>query len=456
MINTDTELAPRTAEENILCCVFMAGAAAHAEATEAGVTAELFADSRNAVVWGAMNDCIAGGTPVAVETVAKVLISSRALEAAGGYAHLTRVSWEMVMSSRLPEYTAEVKQSYANRRAKGIASRLLADLSGFGGCDAIGEAIAGLNDVLSGQLSQREKTWQEDCRDAEDIAVSMARANGAPIEGAIEWPWLRMNEVFRPMQAGQLVVIAARPSVGKSSLARPIAKHAAEHGKSVYFVSLEVGKPRVALSMAAASAGIQVARFHENSARDQALLYAELKRLHGLGITVSAKDRSLVRITSRARALRAQGKADLVIIDHGLLIQEVQAAGMDKVQAIARVTGALKTLAQELGIVVVLLWQLNRGADKDSRANESRQPSLSDLKGSGSLEEDADKVVFIHRPAQNPQTGATQDPSSLPADVPSWFVQISQEKGRDDGTGRLSFNFKRATASFTPISGGAA
>jgi replicative DNA helicase len=442
---------PRTAEENLLSCIFMGGATEHAVATQAGITAETFGDSRNALIWSAIGECVATGTAVAVDTVGNKLMASASLEAAGGWAHLMRASWEKITNGYLPEYAAEVKQAYASRRAKAIASRLIAGLSGSDGCDAIAEAVAGLNDVISGQLSQSEKSWKEDCCDAEEIALSMARSNGAPIEGAIEWPWPRMTEAFRPMQAGQLVVIAARPSVGKSSLARPIAKHAAERGKAVYFVSLEVGKPRVALSMAAASTGVQVARFHENSARDQALLYAELKRLQGLGITVSTKDRSLVRITSRARALRAQGKADLLIIDHGLLIQEVQAAGLDKVQAIARVTGALKALAQELGIVVVLLWQLNRGADKDSRASESRQPSLSDLKGSGSLEEDADKVIFIHRPPHNPVTDEVQDPCSLPAEAPSWFVQISQEKGRDDGTGRLSFNFKRATASFALI-----
>ncbi len=114
---------------------------------------------------------------------------------------------------------------------------------------------------------------------------------------------------------------------------------------------------------------------------------------------------------------------------------------------IGQATKTLKVLAVELNIVIVMLWQLNRGSEKES----NREPVNSDLKDSGSLEEDADKILLIHRPNENPHTGQSQSSSTPPEECPRFFQNIIQSKGRDEGTQLVSFYFDRATATFDPI-----
>ena len=180
-------------------------------------------------------------------------------------------------------------------------------------------------------------------------------------------------------------------------------------------------------------------------AADQQEFRAALHGLKSAGITMSRKDRQLAQIVARCKALHAQGKLDLIVIDHGGLLSDIFAA-RDKVSEVGRVTKTLKHLATELNCVVLLLWQLNRSSVKEA----NREPVLSDLKDSGSLEEDADKVIFIHSPSEDPLTQRSQSDVSTVTEQPRFFQNVIQAKGRDEGTSLMSFYFDRATASFIP------
>jgi replicative DNA helicase len=94
----------------------------------------------------------------------------------------------------------------------------------------------------------------------------------------------------------------------------------------------------------------------------------------------------------------------------------------------------------------LLLSQLNRDSAKDGR-----EPAMHDLRDSGDIEQDADKIIFIHRPAENPETGCAQPENSLAADVPSFYVNLIQAKGRDDGTGFKPMMFVREATQFRAI-----
>jgi len=206
---------------------------------------------------------------------------------------------------------------------------------------------------------------------------------------------------------------------------------------------------QVALQIAATLSGTGVRELAHAHASDQANFKEKLAALSAAGITPSSRDRSLARVVARIKALKAAGKVDLVVIDHGGMLDEVALASNkdEKMQGIGRLTKTLKTLATDLDIVVLLLWQLNRLS-----ANEgNREPRVADLRDSGSLEEDADKVILIHRPSENPLTRQPQPEASDKADIPLFFQNIIQAKGRDDGTSIMSFYFRRRTATFEPI-----
>jgi replicative DNA helicase len=309
------------------------------------------------------------------------------------------------------------------------------------------QCTSALLGIATGTAAEKELDWDQVVDVADhNLAESIANA-GQPTGREIPFPWPSMNNVFGPMQRGQLVIIAARASVGKSSLARPILAHAADKGFKSYYVTLEVNPERIPLQIASSMAGIGLRQAPHAHKSDQQELIAALRSLKGMGVTISRKDRSIARIEARARALHARGQLDIMFIDHGGYVQDVYRAknAGDKIGACGLLTKTLKQLAGELDIPVVLLWQLNRNSVQAG----NREPNLTDLKDSGSLEEDADKVLLIHRPDTDPlKCNAKQAETMTVAELPAYYQNIIQAKGRDDGTALLSFYLHRQTATF--------
>lgn len=436
-------------EMRLLGCVMADGAASYAKAVNAGVTIATFDDMRNALVWQTVETLAADGKSIDEVTVASALQAGGKMDRVG-WPHVTELVKSVpttLQASLFIEHVraAEIRRNvakHASQLAETCRTQVDSDLAAL-----IDPQMSRLMAAMNGATVDEDADWQDVVERAEVQLEEMLAHNGTDAKRAISWPWTRMDEIFAPMQRGQLIIAAARPSVGKSSLARPVAMHAAGAGHRVYFVTLEVNPERVPLQMAASIARLGLREAPRAHAKDQNELREALRSLKALGITISRRDSSLARVLGRAHALKAQGKLDLLVIDHGLLLDDVARARdqKDQIIAISRVTKGLKRLAGELDLAVLLLWQLNRDSAKDGR-----EPNLADLRGAGSLEEDADKVLFIHRPDKTPE-GNPQSESTSVHDAPNFFQNIIQAKGRDDGTGFLSFMFKRSTASFTPI-----
>ena len=441
-------------ERRLLSCCFIDGAESFSKAINAGVATLTFTDPRNRAVFSAMASVAASGGQVAPDSVASVLQSRNQVDEAGGWNHLMDVSRAEATTSNVDQFIKRLRNLEVLRGVITEAERLAMACRSLKDDDpstVIDPAVSRLLATASGLGGSQDASWSEVVSKAGAMLEDIIKDGGVPEHLSVRWPWKRMDELFNPMQRGQLVVLAARPSVGKSSLARPIALHAAKAGKQVYFVTLEVNPERVPLQMASSMARLGLREANRAHKRDQDDLRNALKALHGLGITISKRDRSIARICGRARALKAQGKLDLLIVDHGLLLDDVAKARKDEtLVSISQVTKALKSLATELEVVCILLWQLNRNSAND----DNREPNLADLRGSGSLEEDADKVLFIHRPSENPSTGAMQTTSSTAEECPQFFQNIIQAKGRDDGTSLMSFMFHRSTATFNEITKG--
>jgi len=237
----------------------------------------------------------------------------------------------------------------------------------------------------------------------EHSAVLEARAEGRIVAYSTGLTELdeHLDGGLRP---GQLVIVAARPAVGKSAFAQTIAVHMAAE-RAVGFVSLEMSRADVSDRMTAMlghvpmsqvmrpsrGEGLAWDRVVEGTERAKALKFFVLEQA---GVTIS-------QIAMRARALRRQRGMDVLVVDYlGLM------AGLDqrqnRVHQIEEISRGLKCLAKELGIVVIALSQLNRAVE--SRADTT--PILSDLRDSGAIEQDADIVLMLDRPiASNPSLG---------------------------------------------------
>ena len=435
------------AEEYLLSSIFLDGPDVLTRAEAAGITADSLYDLKHGIVYAGMRRLMAAGIEISPATLAEELKTARELDQVGGYAFLAQVSSRIPTTAQSGYFIEKVAEQATLRLAIRSATGIVEDCYGFAGGtveDHIGRKVSALANIVSGQVSAREKKWGEVVDEAlGNVSALCAPALASRRTVSLGWPSLDI--AFEPARLGQLVIIGARPSIGKSSLLRPIAYGAAKHGQHVYFATLEVKPSSIAMQFAATLSGIGVRRLAKAHSADQAQFRKTLEELRALPIHVHDTRHTLAAITAKARALQARRPLDLVVIDYLGLIADCD-IGDHKPSAVGRVTKALKRLAGELDCVVLVACQLSRL----SATEKNREPRLTDLRDSGDIEQDADKVIFIHRPDTDPITGMSQSDTSDKNNVPTFFQNLIQAKGRDDGTGLASFYFKRETATFYP------
>lgn len=449
MINRQPPNNP-DAENKLLACCLIDGAVSVSLALAGGVTPASFYEGHRGVIFGQLLDMVSSGQAIEAATVYEELVRLKKLEDAGGAQEFFSISSAAGTTANVAQLVKIVAELASIREAIYVGMGMIEGCYQYAG-EGITENLSGpLNSLLSIAHNQaaREDTWAEVVDKADALADETIAKKGQPLDNMIEFPWRQMNVAFGPMVRGQFVLLAARTSIGKSSLARPIACHASRCGHAVYYDTLEVQPERVPLQMASTLSRVGVRQLGTAHPTEQRDFKQALKTLRSARITISKRDRSLPQIVGRITALARQGKVDIAIIDHGGYIDEIaKAKAGEKIAIIGQVTKAFKVLAVDLNIVIVMLWQLNRGSEKES----NREPVCSDLKDSGNLEEDADKILLIHRPSENPHTQQPQSNTTPVEECPRFFQNIHQAKGRDEGTQFVSFYFHRATASFEPI-----
>ncbi|OYW33021.1 MAG: hypothetical protein B7Z41_06605 [Rhizobiales bacterium 12-66-7] len=234
-----------------------------------------------------------------------------------------------------------------------------------------------------------------------------ARASIEVLDGIVAYGLSELDDATLGMSYGEMVLLGARPSVGKTATGFSIACKAARNGHGVAFFALEMGAQSITqralsdltyengppITYRAIRAGQvdekQAARL-ERAALDMIPWPLEIEQ--EMGLTVG-------QITSRTRKLKEklerEGKArlDLVVIDHVHLVRASERYSGNRTAEVTEISGALKALAKELDVCVLVLCQLNRGNEN----REDKRPQLSDLRDSGALEQDADVVLFLHR-----------------------------------------------------------
>jgi replicative DNA helicase len=382
-------------------------------------------------------------------TVAHELMRQNKLEQIGGAAFLSHLI-STVPTSLHVEYYAQIVSDAAVMRRLIVAADQIRGL----GYEAGPDVEASLNkaeDILFQVRMGREPRDFVPIREALGQYFEEAGSAAAPREGEIPHiltGFTALDEFLGGLQRSDLIVLAARPSLGKTSLALNIARNAAINQKAcVALCSLEMSREAVVQRLLASEAGVdsRKVRMAHFSEKDEARIMEASGILSEAAIYIddSPQLRAL-DIRSKVRRLHFQHKIDLIIIDY---LQLIQGDGKNetRVQEISKITRALKTLARELNVPVLAVSQLSRAVEWRA----SHVPQLADLRESGSIEQDADVVLFIYRDDMyfSPdEWGKLHDIEKEP--YPRGIADIIIAKHRNGPLGQIKLRFLSRFAKF--------
>lgn len=206
----------------------------------------------------------------------------------------------------------------------------------------------------------------------------------------------KLDTVLHGFQKGSVYILAARPGMGKTAFLLNAARRTAENGNNVLIFSLEMTKRSLIDRMVVSESGINSEAYKAGrlSPEEHISMGESLERLSLLPISVNdTASISLQQIRAQAKKMKRQGKCDIVMIDYLQLIDMQSLNGKSKNDEMEVCSRAIKVMAKDLDVPVVLLSQLNRGVE----TRQDKVPVLADLRGSGAIEQDADAVLFIHR-----------------------------------------------------------
>lgn len=344
------------------------------------------------IVYAAALDLLSAGKHVAPASVLNEIVHRGDLDRIGGGAYLAGLGRHVVPTVALGQYIEIIAKDAQRRRIFEACStgRQLASRPGWDG-DADTDHVRKLLDEAS------RDTRREQVPDvASDVAALLDDLENPPSDLAGVTPaYADLAHLLTAYQPGQIIVVAARPAVGKSVFAvDAIRKAAIRDGKLSALFTLEMTRRDVLNRMLAAETGVNL-----TALRSRAVGEHDLERIVDAGARISGApmvidDRpgcSLETIRTTLRTMSRQGDIGLVVIDYLQLMTPPKAPSRE--QEVAVTSRGLKLLAMEFGVPIMLLSQLNRESEK--RAD--KRPAVSDLRESGAIENDADMIILLHR-----------------------------------------------------------
>lgn len=341
-------------------------------------------------------DVHARGDAVDRVTVANELMNHAELEAVGGIGYLVSLDEGLPQLPNIDAYALIVKEKATLRRAIYAAQNLInrCMVAQDGAQDILTEAERFIGD-LARNSDKRAMQW---LTPGEVLSAYPGGINAflSPhiFAGGIATPWPSLTTSTGGFHAGELVVIGGRPSMGKSIMAMQIAHTAAREGHGVAVVSLEMSKESLLSRLTCSVASVDAQKFRAGylSQDERRRMSAALSSLHDIPLRIDdSRARSIPAIMAGIRKLAAQHPVRVIIVDHLQLMVSTSKAD-NRHHEISAICHALKHMAEDFKCTVVLCSQLNRKCEE-----ENRRPQTSDLKESGSIEEDADLVIFCHR-----------------------------------------------------------
>ena len=381
-------------------------------------------------------------------TVAQELARQERLEPVGGAAYLSHLLTVVPTSVHIEYYGGIVHRLAVMRRLISAAGQIAA--VGYEAGPDLEASLGKAEDILYRLRSGQPSADLVHIRQLLDRYFE--EAGPAPEVRAARLPqvltgFAKLDELLGGLQRSDLVILGARPSLGKTSMVLNVARNAAvQQGAHVAIFSLEMGRDALVQRMLASESKLDTRRLRlrELSDDDERSLMDATGVLSEASIYVDDTPQiGMAEMRSKARRLDHEQGLDLVIVDYIGLIQGDGRRNDNRVEELSAITRALKGLARDLNVPVLAASQLSR--QPEYRA--SRRPQLSDLRGSGSIEQDADVVLFIHRDEMD-YTEEEWKKQHLDEPYPRGQANIIIAKHRNGPTGEVDLRFISRLAKF--------
>lgn len=380
------------------------------------------------------------GQPVDILTVSSELKKNKKFKDAGGSDYLAQLIGSVPTAAHIEHYANIVKEKSVRRDLIHASSKI--NENAFEEAD-FEEMLDGVEQSIF-NISQKSRPQKfvpikEELSSAYERMERLHDGDGA-LRGIPSF-FHQLDNMLSGFQKSDLIILGARPSFGKTALALDIARQAGIHGKSVGIFSIEMSREQVIDRLIASQAKIPLWRLRTgrlNSDFEFSLVQQALDELSKASLYIDdTPSPTLLQMRSAARRLQLEQGLDLLIVDYLQLVQP-RTSSESMVHQITEVSRGLKALARELNIPVLALSQLSREVDK----RDVKIPRLSDLRESGSLEQDADVVMFIYR--------RDRDRIDTPEEEQN-LVEIIVAKHRNGPIGSIQLRFDPEKVSFHNI-----
>ena len=358
-----------------------------------------FYKEANNIIYSAIKTIYGSGGQVDILTITEHLRKKEQLEGIGGAVYIAKLTSRVGTGLGAVEHAMIILQKYVLREAIRIASDLSTKAFDGGADpeDMISELFSAVNDLQAILLSnQRGATLKEALNLSVEKYFERVKMRQTGHTLGVKTPLPSLDKKTNGWQNADLVIVAARPSMGKTAFAISSATQAAKNGRAAVIFSIEMTTEKLADRIVIGEGHLDPNQYRAGtmSSHDQQLAEKIIDDLDHLQVYIDDSPRQTVAdIWGKCRILVNKKQCDFVIIDYVGLIGASKERGKSREQEVAEISASLKMMAKDLNIPVMVLSQLNRGVEM----RKDKRPNLADLRESGSLEQDSDVVIMLYR-----------------------------------------------------------
>lgn len=391
---------------------------------------ESFYDPKHAKVYEAIQSLGLAQDPIDLMTVTNRLRQTDELDNVGGPAFLASLSMNVASAAHIVFHAHIVAQKYLARELISFASRV--ENSAFDESNDIDDVMQEAERTL---FDITQKNLKKDVVQIDPVlnaAIDQMRAAGHNSSGlsGVSTGFRDLDKLTSGWQASDLIIIAARPAMGKTAFVLSMALNVAMHNDPVAVFSLEMSNIQLVNRLISNACELPGEKIKSGalSQSDWGRLTTRISRLQGLPMYIDdTSGLSIMELSTKARRLVREHGIKLIVIDYLQLMTAGIKLG-SREQEVSTISRTLKQLAKELNIPIIALSQLNRKLE--DRGNKDKRPQLSDLRESGAIEQDADIVCFIHRPEYYTRTAQDSEGNDIRGRAE--FIVAKHRNGRVD------------------------